>query len=201
VQFVAKFLVMGRKSKVKDLEYFREWHENPKAYVNKVFYEYVHEWIKYIKAHADEFNYLEDDDWKEIRERLLDELYRREDLKDMFFEIDADIQATGEDDYAARLELQKEMLEFMKENQFEFDFKDKHIAEMEKGIAGMEKDIEEAIRIEEELQIIEERLKRQKREYQQSLANLDDSMVEHYQRTGKRPVLTSLLFKKRFKGN
>lgn len=183
-----------RKNKVKDLKYFKDFHENPKPYVNKVFYEFIHEWIKYIKAHKKDFNYLEDDEWKEIRERLLEELTRREDLKDEFFELEEEIHATREENREHFLELQKEFIQFMKDNQFEFEFSDEQISEIEAHL-------ESAIRAGEECKIIQEKLRRSKIVYEDSIVDLADSLFEHYQHTGKRPVLTSLRSKKKIKGN
>lgn len=186
---------MGRrKTKVKNLQYFKDFHADPKPYINKVFYEFIHEWIKYIKAHEKDFNYLEDDEWKEIRERLLEELDRREDLKDEFFELEEEIQAARDDDREYFLELQKKFVQFMKDNQFEFDFSDEQISEIQDHL-------ESAIRAGEECKIAEEKLAKSKIVYEDSIADLDDSLFEHYQRTGKRPVLTSLRSKKKFTGN
>lgn len=62
----------------KDLDYFAEFLANPAAYEFNEFYRMAGAWSKYIRDHKEDFNYLEDDQWKEIRERLLTELNKRE---------------------------------------------------------------------------------------------------------------------------
>lgn len=181
----------------KDLEYFKEFLDNPGAYKVKEFYDYVHEWGDYITAHKDEFNYLEDEEWREIKERVLEALIIHEDLREEFEDLNERLKAIDElETDAEKIEFYKEWLAFVKTHQADYDFAEEDIAEAEELLGKLIIDVLDA-------EILEERLKRHKTSHQKSLAQLDDSLAEQYERTGKRAVLTALQFKfsKRLKGN
>ena len=179
----------------KDLEYFKDFLENPASFKVREFYSIIREWAEYTIAHKDEFNYLEDEEWREIRERVLAALEIKEDLKEEFEDLESklDLVKNLVAD-AEKISVYKEWLEFIKRNQAEYDFSDETITSSE---AGLNKLIISVL----DCEIAEERLKGSKMKYAKSIRDLDDSMVEHYQRTGKRPVLSALQFKKRNRGN
>lgn len=179
----------------RDLEYFKDFLENPGSYKVKEFYDYIREWVEYVKDHKDEFNYLEDEEWREIKERVLDALELQEDLREEFEDIQERLDAADElGTDAERIEVYKEWLAFMKRYQAEYDFADEDIAESEKLLGKLIIDVLDA-------EIIEERLKRYRTGYEKSLEKLDNILAEHYRRTGKRLVLTALPIRKRLRGN
>ena len=179
----------------KDLEYFKDFLANPASYKCKEFYSIIREWAAYTIAHKDEFNYLEDEEWREIRERVLAALEIKEDLRDEFEDLEAKLDLVrNRTADADKISVYKEWLEFMKRNQSEYDFTDEAIASSEASLNKLILSIMDC-------EIVEERLKGSKMRYKQSIRDLDDSMFEHYKRTGKRPVLSALQFKNRNKGN
>jgi chromosome segregation ATPase len=179
----------------KELEYFKEFLANPSSYKVKEFYEFLHEWIEYITTHKGEFNYLEDEEWREIRERLRAAFEIKEDLRLEFEEIEEKLDALSDDNSDDEtIAVYKEWLEFMKRTQTEYGFTDKQIA-------GAEARLEKLILSVRKCEIAEENLRKSEFEYQKSLEELDDSLVEHFERTGKRPILSALQLSKRFKGN
>ena len=179
----------------KDLEYFKDFLANPESYNIRDFYSIICEWAEYTIAHKDEFNYLEDEEWREIRERVLHALEIKEDLKEEFenikFKLGFIEKLTTDAD---KITVYKEWLEFMKKYQFEYDFPDEAIASSE---ANLNKFIISVL----DCEVADERLKGGKMRLEQSIKDLENSLFEHYQRTGKRPVLSALQFKNRNRGN
>jgi DNA repair ATPase RecN len=181
----------------KDLEYFDEFFAAPEAMKARVFYSYVHEWLAYLKEHEGEFNYLEDEEWRERKDRVLAVLTEQEDLKDEFAEIEEKLDSINEfESGVEKIAVYEEWLAFIKRNRRNYDVSEKDLAEMER-------EIKEAVIAVLDCEVLEERLKRRKAKYQKSIAELDETLSAHYTRTGKRLVLTSLAFKfgKRLKGN
>ena len=181
----------------KELEYFKDFLENPSSYKVKEFYEFIHEWIDYIKAHADEFNYLEDEEWREIKDRVLEALEEKEDLREEFEELEERLDSVEELEIDAdRIAVYKEWQAFMEKYQDEYGFTDEQIAESE---AHLNELILKVL----DYEVAEERLKGSSMRYRKSLEKLDNTLAEHYERTGKRLVVTALQFKfsKRLKGN
>ncbi|HEY0427604.1 MAG TPA: hypothetical protein VGC76_07455 [Pyrinomonadaceae bacterium] len=182
---------------VKDLEYFTDFLENPGSYKVREFYEFIHEWIKYVKAHENEFNYLEDEEWREIKDRVLEALEIKEDLRDEFEDLQERLDAIEDSDNdAEKIAVYKEWTAFMKTNQTEYGFTDEQIADSESSLNNLILSVLDC-------EVAEERLRGSRHRYQKSLAKLDDSLAEHYERTGRRLVLTALQFKyrKRLRGN
>ena len=176
----------------KELEYFKEFLENPSSDKVKEFYEFIHEWIEYINAHAGEFNYLEDEEWREIKDRVLEALEEKEDMREEFEELEEKLDSVRElETDAEKIAVYKEWLAFMKRNQDEYRFTDEQISESERKLNELILKILDS-------EAAHERLKRSQREYQESVAEVDEALTEHYVRTGKRLVLTSL---KRRNGN
>lgn len=176
----------------KDLEFFDEFFAAPEKMIAREFYTYVHEWLEYLKEHEGEFNYLEDEEWTDRKDRVLEVLTRQEDLKDEFEEIEERLDTVRElETSAERNAVYKDWLAFMKRNQVNYDISDETINEMEEKMKRM---ILSAL----DWEIAEERLKGSKARHRKSVEELDEALDEHYRRTGKRPILTSL---KHIKGN
>ena len=179
----------------KDLEYFTEFLENPAASDNNEFHRMAREWGRYILAHKDEFDYLRDDEWKEVRERLLDELYRREDEGDAEYDAINLIAENSRDlSYEELIEFGDRKLRFMKNYQVRYNFPDEEIAEVENINEDFRKKYREAKKA-------DEKLRRLRQKYRDSIAKLDDELVEFYRRTGKIPFITRYRDKKNHKGN
>jgi chromosome segregation ATPase len=182
----------------RDLEYFREFLANPGSYIVQEFYEMLGEWGEYIVAHKNEFNYLEDEEWREIRERLAAAFEVKENLRLEFEELEAKLDALDDDDDSENedehVAVRKEWVEFIKRNQTEYGFTDEQVAECERRF-------EKYVQSVRKWEIAEENLRKSEIEYQKSIEELDDSLAEHFERTGKRPILTTFQLSKRFKGN
>lgn len=178
----------------KDFEYFKDFIANPGNYKTREFYEMLHEWVLYLTAHKDEFNYMEDEEWREIRERVHSVWEIKEDLRDEFNEFQEKFETIKEVDFDERVSIYREWNEFMKTNQDEYQISDADIAEMEEKL-------ENCILSRRKYLNSLEKLRLSKLEHQRSIAELDDNLAEYYTRTGRRAVLSILQFKKRFKGN
>lgn len=181
----------------KDLEFFDEFFAAPEKMIAREFYMYVHEWLEYLKEHEGEFNYLEDEEWRDRKDRVLEVLTRQEDLKDEFEEIEERLDTVRElETSAERIAVYKDWFAFLKTNQVNYDISDEDLNEMEEKAKVM---ILSAL----DCEVAEERLRGSKARHLKAVKELDDALDEHYRRTGKRPVLTSLSskFRKRLKGN
>ncbi len=179
----------------KDLEYFKDFLANPGSYKVKEFYETLHEWAEYIKAHKGDFNYIEDEEWREIRERVNDAFQKKEKLKAEFDELTSKLELmenSGDD--PNKITVYTDWVEFMKRNQVEYDFPDETIALMELLLNTF-------IVSARDCEVAEEQAKESKIRYEKSLEQLDDTLFEHYERTGKRPVISALRHSKKNKGN
>ncbi len=174
-----------------DLKLFENFLANPGGYKTREFYNYIRAWARYINAHKDDFNYLEDEEWQEIRERVNAAYLIKEDIKAEYEELEERSETVCELEFTARAEYFRDWMAFMETYQDEFEFTDEQIAE------GREK-LEETVRLHEEWLLAEERAKISKLEYEKSLEDLDDALAEHYERTGKIPVISAL---KHHKGN
>ena len=187
---VSEFIFMS-----KDLGYFKDFLANPESYNIRDFYSIICEWAEYTIAHKDEFNYLEDEEWREIRERVLHALEIKEDLKEEFEDLESKLDLvknlTAD---AEKISVYKEWLEFMKKYQFEYDFTDEVIKESERRLNIF---INAVVNFE----FKEKELKESDIKLQKALEKLDNSIFANYERTGKRPILTSLKSKKGTKGN
>lgn len=182
----------------RDLDYFTEFLEDPSAVSFGEFYRMLKEWADYINAHKGEFDYLADDEWKDIRERLLAEFPKREEVKEAVEEEWAELCELGENlenlDDNEMIELLNRELEFMKTYQGFYNFTDEDIAYLEEKIPNYIESVREA-------EIAEEKARISKQNLDKSIADLDDCLVNQYERTGKIPSITSYSDKKKHKGN
>ncbi len=181
-----------------DLAYFKDFLADPAAPDINEFFRLLHEWIKYIESHKHEFNYLEDDEWKEVRERLLDELEFRLDIKeDLQAEWDELLETVEKFENLTDeevVEYTQRRLEFMKNYQHVFKIPDEDIAELER----LTTDCLESMRASK---IAAEQSRLAKLRLDESIANLDDSLSDYYERTGKRIILPAYRRKKVYRGN
>jgi hypothetical protein len=180
----------------KDLEFFDEFFAAPETMRAREFYMYVHEWLDYLKEHEGEFNYLEDEEWRERKDRVLAVLNEQQENRYEFEDLEEQLDSIDEYEDADKIAIYEEWLAFMKKNQWNYDISDKDLAELEVKTKELIISILDC-------QIAKERLKRSKAKYEKSLAGMDDALAEHYVRTGKRAVLSALAYKfrKRLKGN
>ena len=179
----------------KNLDYFKDFLENPSSFKVKEFYSMLHEFVDFLKAHKDDFNYLKDEEWREVRERLIAAAKIKEEIHDEFEALNIRIEALSEtENDEIHLAVDKDWLKFIKKYQFEYDFSDKVIEESEERLNIYINSITNS-------ELAFKKLKEAEINCQKSLEDLDDSIFEHYERTGKRPVLTSLPSKKSKKGN
>jgi len=181
-----------------DLEYFREFLENPSAYPIGRFYSMLRAWGRYLSEHKDKFNYLEDEEWREIRERLIAEYPHREELKAQIDEEWEEINEIEEDadnlTDEELIEYFQKQLEFMKKYQELYDFTDEQIE------SGIEK-LNNYIKTIENQKIADRNYRISKENLAKSIVDLDEELVKVYERTGKIPQLHNYRGIKHHKGN
>lgn len=181
-----------------DLEYFREFLEDPSVPPIAEFYEMVNKWGTYLIEHNGEFNYLEDDEWKEIRERLIKEFAKREAVKhEINDEWEALLEAVGDYNKLSDEEAiayGKRKLEFIKTHKDLYSFPDEEIKRLEEALISLEESYHKDLDAQEQLRISDLKL-------EESLANLDKEMLRIYERTGKFPRVQFYSGVKKNKGN
>lgn len=188
-----KRFVMSR-----DLDYFTEFLADPSAYSFDDFFRIAKQWGRYILDHKDEFDYLVDDEWKEIRERLIGEFESREDEMDAVDEEWEEIcEITDDLDNLYGWELVKFLsrrLAFMKKYQYYLNCPDESIAFLETNLPQLIESLRAAEMSELEVRVSKMRLDK-------AIAKLDENLVSYYERTGKILSFPSYPDKKRYKGN
>lgn len=181
-----------------DLEFFAAFLEDPSAPDIADFYLMIKLWGEYLHTHKADFNYLEDDDWKEIRERLIEEYGKRESIRRAIEDEWDELCEIGENnDHFSDDELIKfgrRRLEFLKTHQRLYRFPDEEIAQFEKTMSSFEESVEQE-------KIAGEKSRLAKMQLDESIANLDDTLADIYERTGKRIILPLHREKKNHKGN
>ncbi len=182
----------------KDLDYFKDFLENPSAPTLAEFYRMLNLWGEYLQAHKDEFNYLEDEEWREIRERLIAEFPLREAEKD---EVNAEWEYLGEIEADSDnltdeevVNLMTRQIDLLKNYQDYFHISDEEIADGEQALANFKDSIESHKIIEEKLRISEEKVNK-------AAAAWDDKMMEIEQKTGKTFQMPLYVGVKQHKGN
>ncbi len=179
----------------KDLEYFKDFLANPESFKSNDFYQKLKEWIEYITEHEDEFNYLEDEEWRELRERIIAAYNVKEELQKEFKKLESALNtALAHHNDRSSIIVYEEWLAFLKKNQAEYNISDE-------GIISVEEKLNKVITSIINCEIADERLKESKIKEQKSLEKLSNTLFESYERTGKRPIMSALQFKKRNKGN
>lgn len=180
----------------KPLEFFDEFFAAPEKMRAQEFYMYVHEWLDYLKEHEGEFNYLEDEEWRERKDRVLAVLTEQQENRYEFEDFEEMLDAIDEYEDDDKIAIYQDWVAFMKKNQWNYNISDEDLADLE----VKTKDLIISIL---DCKVIEERLKRNRAGYQKSLAELDEMLSEYHVRTGRRIVMTALSrkFRKRLKGN
>lgn len=182
----------------RDLEYFTEFLADPSAYSFDEFFRWVREWGRYILDHKDEFNYLEDDEWKEIRERLIAEFEKREDkmdaVDDEWDEIGAMLENAANLSDKEKIELYERQIQFMKDYKSYFNFTEEQITELAVRLARFVESVRK-------VELLKMQTDLKKIDYEKSIAELDDELVRYYERTGKIPRVTAHLSIKKHRGN
>jgi len=181
-----------------DLDYFKEFLENPSAYSLGGFYRTLKEWALYLSEHRDEINWLKDEKWREKRERLNAEFIERENERieveeewEEIGEIEEDNEHLSEYEFVAFL---SHRLKFMITYQDFFGFGDEDIQDSRISLIDYAKSIEEA-------EIVTKKLEISKKNLEKSLDNLEQHLDAEFARTGKMPKFQLFRGIKSHKGN
>ena len=182
----------------KDLDYFKEFLENPSAVSLWDFYQMLGEWGNYLLEHKGEFNYLEDEEWREIRERLKAEYSIREmdkaDLEnewEYLNDLSENPEALTDEEIISVLRRKVALIKAYREY---FDFDDEELLEMEKKAENLMKAKKESL-------IANENLRRSEETLDKSLADMDDLLLNIEKQTGKIPKIQFYQAKKPHNGN
>lgn len=182
----------------RDFDYFAEFLADPAKYEFDEFHRLTKEWGRYIQEHADEFNYLEDDEWKEIRERLLDVFYEREhemdEVEDEWDDLCEMLENVDKLSFREKVKLYERQIQFMKDYRYYFNFK-------EEDIVGLTKHLANYVQSSRKLELIKLRMALKKADYNKSIAKLDDELFNYLERTGKTPRITTHQPIKKHRGN
>lgn len=181
-----------------ELEYFTEFLNDSSQMEIGEFYFMLRKWGEYVRDHKEQFNYLEDDEWKEIRERLIAEVRKRDAHKRR---LDAELDRIGKaldslkgaDDHTT-LAAMKAQADFIKRYRLLYQVSDEDIAAMDQDIAIYTEHIRRC-----ELAEINTRLAKAKLD--ESIVKLDESLAKYQQQTGKTPILPVIINNKIKKGN
>jgi len=177
-------------------EYFKEFLDDPSSFSLGGFYEMVRAWTNYLSEHK-ELNYLTDDRWKEIRERLIAEFKIREEIRidiedewEYLSEIDEENPLSDEE----ALDLSRERLKFMKEHREYFGFTDEVLLQAEEHHKQFAESYEAHL-------IAQKNLRRSEFEVENSLAALDDKLAEISEKRGRPFHIHSFKDVKKHNGN
>lgn len=178
-------------------EYFKEFLDDPSACSLAEFFEMAKAWGAYLLEHP-ELNYLTSDDWKEIRERLLDEFEIRDDARlDILDEwddmIEAD-QANPPTNSEECIEITRKKLNFMNLHQKILEVSDEKIEYVEKNLQLMEENYREEL-------LILKKIRRSEFEYENAVAALDDELVKVSRQCGRTVHTFRLKSVKKHNGN
>lgn len=177
-------------------EYFREFLDDPSGCSLAKFYDMTKAWGTYLMEHK-ELNYLTDDRWAEIRERLIEEFEKREEIRldiedewEYLTEIDEENPLSDEE----FLERSRERIEFMKTHQEYFGFTDEDILRGEEIHKDFAKSYEVHL-------LAQKKLRRSEFEVENSLAALDDMLAEISEKRGRPFHIHSFKDVKKHNGN
>jgi hypothetical protein len=125
--------------KKKDVEYFREFWEHPETFRHGDFYEMLNKWGRYIIAHKGDFDYINDEEWQEIRLRINDDLRKREaiapELRKQHRQMCRDIASIKLGVWDERsIEILRRTAEFIKKYRAEFRYSDEDIFDAEEDL-------------------------------------------------------------------
>lgn len=170
-----------------ELVYFKEFLDDPSTPNIAEFYKMINRWGEYVIAHKGDFNYLKDKEWAEIRERLNVETKKRNLLKrrleDEWEAFYKELEKLDKIPNPSKmLKILKRELAFMKTHKDFFGFGDKDIAECARDVKELETNLFVA-------QMAQENSVRSEREFEESLAKIDESMLKAEKKTGKIPLV------------
>lgn len=178
-------------------EYFREFLDDPSTISLAGFYDMVRAWGSYLTEHK-EINYLTDERWKEIRERLSEEFDKREDIRleieeewEHLNELVDEIDSMSDEE---SIEFARRRISFMKTHQEFYNIPDEDLRRGEEILKNFEKSYEKYI-------ISQKNLRRSEFEVENSLAALDDKLAEISEKRGRPFHLHSFKSVKKHKGN
>ncbi len=149
------------------------------------------EFNEFLSIHQDEINFAKGEEWRETRERLEAAIQIKENMTMEFKQLTDQMEifsALGNDEY--KFILYEKWLVFFKKHSADYQAPDHIMSIMENRLETLSSSLLEC-------DVDKESTPRK----QKSLKELEDALFEHYQRTGKRPVLTALKVKKNNKGN
>lgn len=178
-------------------DYFKEFLDDPSKVDLVEFYEMAKAWGAYLLEHP-ELNYLTSDDWKEIRERLLDEFEIRDDARfdildewdDMIEDYHTNPPTTSKD----RIEGTRKRLNFMKLHQKILVVSDEKIEYVENNLKSMEENYQKEL-------LLLKKIRRTEFELENSLADLDDELVKFSEQMGRTMHTFKLKRVKKHNGN
>lgn len=178
-------------------EYFKEFLDDPSACSLTKFFEMVKAWGNYLTEHQ-ELNYLTDDSWKEIRERLVEEFQKREDIR---LEIEEEWEYLNElvdeaesmsDEEA--IEYARRKFTFMRANQEFYNIPDEDLRHAEEVLRGFEEAYEAHL-------LAQKKLRRSEFEVENSLAALEEKLVKLSEKRGRPVHIHSFRSVKKHNGN
>ena len=175
----------------KELEYFKDFLENPASYKFPEFAMIFMEFTAVLSTHRNEINFAKGEEWRETRERLEAAIQIKENMTIELKELTDQAEVFGElDNDEAKFVLYKKWRLFFKKHSADYDVPDHILTIVENrletlGRSLLENDVD----------------KKSTTRKQKSLKEVEDAIFEHYERTGKRPVMTALKVKKNNKGN
>lgn len=178
-------------------EYFREFLDDPSTISLAGFYDMVRAWGTYLTEHR-EINYLTDERWDEIRERLVEEFDKREDIR---LEIEEEWEYLNELVDEADSLSDEELLEFirrritfMQTHQEFYNIPDEDLRHGEKLLRDYEESYQAHL-------IAQKNLRRSEFEVENSIAALDDKLAEISEKRGRPFHIHSFKSVKKHNGN
>ena len=175
----------------KDLEYFKDFLENPASYKFPEFAKMLEEFTAFLSIYRNEINFAKGEEWRETRERLEAAIQIKENMTIELKELTDQAEVFGElDNDEAKFVLYQKWQAFFKKHSADYYAPDHIIKIVENSLETLGRSL-----LESDVD------KKSTTRKQKSLKEVEDAIFEHYERTGKRPVMTALKVKKNNKGN
>ena len=175
----------------KDLEYFNDFLENPASYKFTDFTKMLIEFTAFLSTHLNEINFAKGEEWRETRERLEAAIQIKENMTIELKELTDQAEVFGElDNDEHKFVLYEKWRLFFKKHSADYYVPDHILTIVENRLETLSRSLLES-------DVDKESTTRK----QKSLKEVEDAIFEHYERTGKRPVMTALKVKKNNKGN
>lgn len=178
-------------------EYFREFLDDPSVCSLAEFYDMTKAWGTYLMEHK-ELNYLTDDRWAEIRERLIEEFEKREeirlDIEDEWEYLNELVDEADSMSDEEAIEFTRRRVTFMKTHQEFYEIPDEDIRRIEEVLRQFEESYEAHL-------LAQKKLRRSEFEVENSLAALDDKLAEISEKRGRPFHIHSFKDVKKHNGN